>query len=306
LTRGMVLLVIFCLIPLSFHETQPVPPPSPLEYLGEWGVKGDGPGQLSRPAWLATDVAGNVYIADAGSRFVHKFNPQGGPLLSFQDDRLKTPTCIAVDHGGAIYVTDRERGSILVFLPEGKRLREIRPRPGGQAQVPVSVAVDDEGSIFVVEQKSNQIEKFHPSSRLIKAWGPRDASGEMILPGTIALGPDGFLYALDISGSRVQKFTRDGEFVAGWGEAGTASQAEYSAEAGSGIAVSEKYVFLADASNQGVRVWTLDGRPKLVDDLGGRLRSDTLSLFRMSWSPRGELLVLDFRGARVLRFRINF
>src|SRR5271169_1113988 len=61
----------------------------PLEYLGAWGAKGYGPGQLQEPTSIATDKIGNIYIVDAGSRFVHKFGPAGKPLLSFQEDPLK-------------------------------------------------------------------------------------------------------------------------------------------------------------------------------------------------------------------------
>src|SRR5215469_1531913 len=81
-------------------------PAGPLiEYLGAWGVRGAQPGQLDQPAGIATDVRGNVYIANAGSQYVEKFSQQGTPMLAFQDDHLKHPQSIAVDRGGAIYVS---------------------------------------------------------------------------------------------------------------------------------------------------------------------------------------------------------
>ena len=58
--------------------------PAPLlSYIGAWGERGDSPGQLDEPTCIATDAIGNVYIADAGSRFVEKFDARGGPLLGF-------------------------------------------------------------------------------------------------------------------------------------------------------------------------------------------------------------------------------
>ena len=36
-------------------------------YLTQWGSPGEGPGQLSGQRGLATDVFGNVYVADTGS-----------------------------------------------------------------------------------------------------------------------------------------------------------------------------------------------------------------------------------------------
>ena len=291
------------------HQPDPLPkpPPPPLEYLGEWGAKGDGPGQLSRPVSLATDALGNVYVADPGSGFVHKFDPQGHPLLSFKDERLGKPAGIAVDRGGAIYVTDPRRGSVFIFLPDGERFREIRARPGQRRWAPVGVTVDDEGSLFVVARVSNQIEKFSPRGRLLKAWAlQRDVPDQIVFPAAATVGPDGFLYVVDRQAGQVQKFTREGEFISRWGEAHAGFPADGTDEVSSGIAVSEKYVFLADAAHRGVRVWTLDGQQKLADDLGGRLRSEVSRSFVVAFSPRGELLVLDSAGPRVLRFRINF
>src|ERR1700690_329332 len=80
-----------------------------LSYIGQWGVKGDGPGHLQEPASIATDVLGNAYIADAGSQFIHKFDPQGTPLLSFQEDPLKHPQWITIYPDGDVYLTDPVR-----------------------------------------------------------------------------------------------------------------------------------------------------------------------------------------------------
>src|SRR5690348_5294210 len=41
--------------------------PSPLQFVGQWGTKGDLPGQLDDPQSIAVDPVGNVYIANAGS-----------------------------------------------------------------------------------------------------------------------------------------------------------------------------------------------------------------------------------------------
>ena len=63
--------------------------PPLLTYVGIWGTKGTDPGKLDEPTCIATDALGNAYLADAGSRFVDKFDWKGTPLLSFQDEGLK-------------------------------------------------------------------------------------------------------------------------------------------------------------------------------------------------------------------------
>src|ERR1039458_1676324 len=73
-----------------------------VSYIGAWGVKGDGPGQLDQPRCIATDAVGNAYLADSGSQYINKFTGTGTPLLSFQEPNLKHPQSITIDSGGAV------------------------------------------------------------------------------------------------------------------------------------------------------------------------------------------------------------
>src|SRR5580704_367179 len=135
------------------HALQQKPVGLALEYIGEWGSQGDGPGQLQDPASIAADTLGNVFIADPATGFIHKFAPRGKALLSFQQDGLKHPQSIAVDNGGAIYVTDPARGSVFIFFPggEGNRYRELRLRTRASASNSLSVAVAADGLIHVFD-----------------------------------------------------------------------------------------------------------------------------------------------------------
>ena len=62
------------------HAVQQRPVGLALEYIGEWGSKGEGPGQLQDPTSIAADALGNVFIADPGTGFIHKFAPRGKAL----------------------------------------------------------------------------------------------------------------------------------------------------------------------------------------------------------------------------------
>src|SRR5580692_7294212 len=80
-TAGILLIIaITSLAGCSQTPTEaksPTPAPPVLEFVAQFGVRGGGPGQLSEPVSIATDPLSNVYIADAGSQFIHKFDWQG-------------------------------------------------------------------------------------------------------------------------------------------------------------------------------------------------------------------------------------
>lgn len=282
------------------------PAPPPLEFVGEWGTRGEGPGQLLMPFGIATDAAGNVYIAQSGNGFVQKFDRHGTPLLAFQDPVVSRPISVGVDRGGAIYVTDLVHSVVGVFFPDGTRLRATRGSSRLSFRLPVGIAVDDDGDYYVAELDGHRVQKFSPSGRFLQAWGKKGtAAGEFLFPRAIAVGPDGGVYVADAEGSRVQKFARDGALAWTTGDPGPVH-----GESGGilGLAVSSKYVFLASCQERGVRVWSTEGKFLFADRLGERF---DYPAFRCApsaaaMSPTGELLVLDPVADRVLRFQIHF
>ncbi|MGB0034445.1 MAG: NHL repeat-containing protein [Candidatus Acidiferrales bacterium] len=285
-------------------QAQPqTPPAAALEYVGAWGVKGDGPGQLDQPVSLSTDSHGNIYVADAGSRFVHKFAPQGKPLLSFQEDPLKSPEWITLDHGGAIYVADPSRNSVFIFLPSGDRYRELRLRTRPTRENLLSVAVGWDGLIHVLDSNAAKVYTFTPRLRLIHSWQtPADSAGSRNRPGPIQTGPDGSLYVANPSGSRIMRFTREGQLLSEIGANLDGTGARLSHE----FAVSSNFIFVMDTDGRMLHVWTLDGRPKLDVDLAPELGQAARQAPALAISPRNELLVLDTPETRVLRYHINF
>src|SRR5208282_6052134 len=118
-------------------------------FISAWGTRGAEPGQLSHPAWIAMDFTGNVFVADSGTRYVHKFDGDGHPLLSFNEGVPGDPFRIAIDSGAGIYVLGEETNSLFIFSPEGEPFRHYPLTPVKAHQSPESVAVDDAGDIFV-------------------------------------------------------------------------------------------------------------------------------------------------------------
>lgn len=298
------LVVVFALLLLSSacsrSAPQQLPPPKPpLEFLGEWGIKGEGPGQLSLPTGIATDSLGNVYVVDAATKFVHKFNVKGRPLLSFQDDRLQYPAGIAVDVGGAIYVADSGRSSVLIYLPDGTFFKEIRGGPQGRLQKPREVGVSAEGKIFVLETR-DRIQVFNSRGRFLRPIsGQKSTSKNSQLWLGMAVSADGSLYVMDLEAARVLKFNPEGQLDPLWGIASKPS-------IGMNLAASSRHLFLIDPGGLETDVWTLNGAHvgKFSTNRGQPPAHGSFGL-SLAISPKGELLILDAANARVLRFRVN-
>ena len=283
------------------HTTsqQPPPPKPPLEFIGAWGTRGDGPGQLQLPVTLTTDAFGNVFIADQESKFIHKFDPSGRPLLAFEVQGSKNAHSIAVDSGGAIYLGS-PGGGISIFLPNGDFLRTVR----GLKAPADALAVDQEGNIYSLSV-SGFLQKLSPRGKSLGIWGKRrESKGEFAYPTALALSADGFLYVADMGNYRIQKLTREGEFAALWH---LSAAEDVEPPAITGLATYKDFLFLL-VLHQGqymLEVWSLDGKQILSDPLGGRLNPAGKVAPCIATSPKGELLVLDAVNARVLRFRIN-
>jgi hypothetical protein len=275
-----------------------------LEYIGAWGTQGDGPGELQDPASIAADALGNVFIADPGTGFIHKFAPRGKALLSFQEVGLKHPQSIAVDSGGAIYVTDPARGSVFIFFPggEGDHYRELRLRTHASASNFLSVAVAADGLIHIFDSDASKCFTFSARLRLEQTWAPpgSDPRAKRVF-GPIETGKDGFLYLAKSSGN-ILKLTREGHFVTEI--APEENEAKWNPTAG--FAVSNNEIFVMDTNGRTLHVVTTNGSPRLDMDLAPQLGQGTRPAPPLAVSQQHELLVLDAPEHRVLGYRINF
>jgi sugar lactone lactonase YvrE len=131
-------------------------------YLGSFGSPGSGSGQLGGPNGIATDDAGNVYVADTYNLRVQKFSPTGTHLLTFgspgiADGKFQFPYGIDVDDEGFIYVSDLARGDLQKFAPSGAHVLTF----GASAVEPFGLWVDDASDVvYVTDRAANQVRTF--------------------------------------------------------------------------------------------------------------------------------------------------
>jgi DNA-binding beta-propeller fold protein YncE len=286
-----------------------VPQQPALEFVGQWGVAGDGPGQLADPAGPAVDTFGRVYLASRGSGLLHKFDSTGVPLISFEAEGVRHASGLAVDSGGGIYIAEAAAGQIRVYFPEGDFLRSLPIAPERNLTGPFGFSVAADGAVFVPDPSGGRIQVLSSRGKIERIWrvppdaatgGPSSAAaGKPSKPVVAAVGPDGFVYVGDAQTNRVLKFTREGVRVAAWDDSGDEPAPLLS------LAVSSTYVFMLRGGSPRLVVRTLDGQRRLADNLGGRLDAAPRNAGSLALSPAGELIVLDPSAPSVLRFRIH-
>lgn len=284
----------------------PAPPPKPpLELIGEWGTRGDGPGQLSRPVSIAADFAGNIYIADAGSKYIHKFDPTGKPLLSFQDWSLKSPAGIAVDRGGGIYVTDATGNQVLIFKPDGERFARIRTVEGGRLSYPSGVAVASDGTFCVTDLDGTRVTSYDGRLRPVRSW--RLPEGPLAQKGASAdvVAGNGTFFVTNPRAPIVYVTNSTGPGEGPERVLADVAGVTPETQGPLGLGVSERHVFLVNAANSLLTIWSADDKLLLNHALPSGSSDHAPFFVDVVWSPRGELLVLDAATPRVVRFRLH-
>ena len=88
-------------------------------FMGKWGSSGSGDGQFGSPAGVATDSAGNVYVADFGNSRIQKFDSSGTFILKWGssgsgDGQFSFPRGVATD-ACSLYVADTNNNRIQKF-----------------------------------------------------------------------------------------------------------------------------------------------------------------------------------------------
>ena len=147
------------------------------DYLGDWGTKGSGDGELNGPSGLAFDREEHLYIVDSLNHRVQVFTKDGRSLAKWgsqgtDEGQFNIPWGIAIDHQGDVYVADWRNGRVQKFSAEGQYLSTIGgPEAGeGALQRPTGVAIDTDGDVYVTDQATNRLNIYDADAAFITAF----------------------------------------------------------------------------------------------------------------------------------------
>ncbi|MBI2214822.1 MAG: hypothetical protein HYU52_14340 [Acidobacteria bacterium] len=173
---------------------------------GSLGSSGDG-GQataaaLNKPSGVASDVSGNIYIADTFNNRVRRVDHVTGKITTFAGGsgsglgdggpataaRLVWPTHVAADRFGNVFVNDSGDIRIRRIDPNG-RITTIAGNgtngfsgdggPGSLASLygPRGIAADSAGNVYVADYQNRRVRRIDATSGLISTFAGNGSFG---------------------------------------------------------------------------------------------------------------------------------
>lgn len=258
--------------------------------LSSFGSSGRGPGQLADASAIAAGRDGRLYVAEEGNHRVSIFSSSGRFLSSFgsfarspRRGHFDAPRALAVGPVGNVYVADRG-GTVQVFTPDGKFLRwwgrrEQDMRSGSWLREPSAVAVDAQSRVYVADALTSDIRVFSSNGQLLSRLGPMiGGSWKLDAPSGLAVDrgqlflADSYRHEPRRSGNERVLRLRAGAVLRGsvlgsYGRPcsahcaqGTGGRAAGELSAPQGVAVQDGRVYVADAANDRVQVFSLAGQ----------------------------------------------
>ena len=116
-----------------------------------------------RPAVVAVDATGNVYVGDNNNGVLYELPAGGSALITLADysSGLSFPVGLAVDGAGNVYIADQGNNTI-EELPDGSSTLITLASPSTGLNTPAAVAVDGSGSVYIADQGNQALYKLPP------------------------------------------------------------------------------------------------------------------------------------------------
>ncbi|HEX8111442.1 MAG TPA: NHL repeat-containing protein [Kofleriaceae bacterium] len=280
---------------------------------GTAGIVGsaDGAGDAARffrPAGVAVDRAGNVYIADSDGDTIRKVTAAGivtttlaGAASAFGSAdstgdaaRFFSPAGVAFDSSGNVYVADFGNQTIRKITAAGvvttlagtAGMRGSTDGIGAAALFfdPVGVAVDRAGNVYVADNGNHTIRKITAAGVVTTLAGTAGMDGSVdgtgaaarfFRPSDVAVDSSGNVYVADNGNHTIRKVTPAGVVMTLAGSAGTSGSSDGTGAAArffnpASVAIdSTGNVYVTDYSNSTIRKVTPAGTTTTIAGVAG-------------------------------------
>ncbi len=272
-------------------------------FLASWGIP--------RPAGIAFDRAGAVYVAQYANGHIRVFAPEGTVLATWGEDGQEVwsvtgPGNLAVDSLDHLFIAEwiihnYSQSGVQEFTTGGRYLGSFGSNSGHVSPLPATfvnpsgIAVDPEGHVYVTDTGNVRTQVFTNDRTYLYQWPSQGNS--------IAI--DSFGHAFEVEeGGVVRKYTTGGVELAHWGSVGSGPGQFLRPQ---GLAVDARgRVYVTDTGNNRVQVFTNDG--VFLTQWGNLGEGPGQFHWPMGIGigPDGRVYVSDSFNNRVQVFQLNF
>ena len=191
-----------------------------------WLETGAGNGQVVYPRGITYSPSDDTFFVVDRMAHIQHFDHSGKFLNGWRlpDFAYGQPVGLSVGPDHNVYIPDTHYHRILVFTPQGQKLREFGSNgtQPGQFIYPTDIAFDEKGNLFVSEYGDHdRIQVFNPQGQFLYQFGKfGQGDGEFSRPQSILID-HGRVFLTDACNHRICVFKTDGTWVRNMGSLGS-------------------------------------------------------------------------------------
>jgi DNA-binding beta-propeller fold protein YncE len=269
-----------------------------VEIIGSFGTR---LGEFNRPAGIALDGEGSLYVADSLNHRVQKITPSGDVYGLGGPDLLVNPQGVAVDGSRFIYIleqgADRLRKfshtGFLVFTLGGPEVRVRR------FACPTAICLDQYHQIYIAEAERDRITCYSAAGHWQTNYEGRTYEPGFRRPQGVAVDLQGNVYVSDTLNHRIVRLRPNGEMDAVIGRPGP-EMGELAEPSGLATAP-EGGVWVADSGNDRVQRFSGEGEATCCFPEPDRRDVDLSCPTAVALDGEGSVYVSDSLNHRIIK-----